>query len=572
MPPSRRTFLKASGIVAASALAGTAEAAPVKPATAAQPRRRTFFDLLRPPDFVRSYETDKPIEFAKSRATSWSESGISVEMDLSRKDRARILLKAPEKPVGRIQLRWQLRVPETLRFLGDHWERGYGDLEWRGLIGDRVMPWYFLTYDGARTHGYGVATRPSAMAFWRVDDAGVSLWLDVRNGGSPVLLGERTLELCSIVTCEGREDETPWQAARSFVKQLCRTPRLAPSPIYGGNNWYYAYGENCSAESIVRDAGLLADLTGGLVNRPFQVIDDGWESAGSSGSRPWSQGNAAFPDMPGLAARLKGMGVRPGIWMRPLWTEDRALENFALRRPDAGGEREILLDPTIPEVREQIRADISRLTAWGYELIKHDFSTADLFGRWGFSMRASLTDDGWSFHDRTRTTAEIVLDLYRTIRQAAGEQTLILGCNTIGHIAAGIFEAQRIGDDTSGREWDRTRRMGVNALAFRGLQHGAFFAADADCAGITPAIPWSLNKQWMDLLAHSGTPMFVSANPSELDDGQKRFLREAWRRAADNQPVAEPLDWLNTTTPQRWRFGTQEKTYDWYGISGDTTL
>ncbi|PYT32182.1 MAG: hypothetical protein DMG58_10690 [Acidobacteria bacterium] len=43
---------------------------------------------------------------------------------------------------------------------------------------------------------------------------------------------------------------------------------------------------------------------------------------------------------------------------------------------------------------------------------------------------------------------------------------------------------------TSGRDWNRTRRMGVNTLAFRGVQHGAFFATDADCVGIMAAVPW----------------------------------------------------------------------------------
>jgi hypothetical protein len=55
-----------------------------------------------------------------------------------------------------------------------------------------------------RTHGYGVATQSNAMASRRVDSAGVSLWLDVRNGRSPALLGERKLELCTVVTREGR--------------------------------------------------------------------------------------------------------------------------------------------------------------------------------------------------------------------------------------------------------------------------------------------------------------------------------------------------------------------------------
>jgi alpha-galactosidase len=272
--------------------------------------------------------------------------------------------------------------------------------------------------------------------------------------------------------------------------------------------------------------------------------------------------------MPGLATRLKTMGVRPGIWMRPLLTHERGTEALALKRPQAPGREGRLLDPTIPEVRERIRSDVAGLVAWDYELIKHDFSTYDLFGRWGFRMDGSVTDDGWAFADRSRTTAEVVLDLYRAIREGAGERTIVTGCNTIGHLGAGLFELQRTGDDTSGKQWDRTRRMGVNTLAFRSVQHGKFFAVDADCVGLTAAIPWQMNKQWLDLLSRSGTPLFVSAGPEAVGTEQRKALREAFGRAAVVQPLAEPLDWLETTTPERWRVGAETVRYDWYGSTG----
>jgi len=69
--------------------------------------------------------------------------------------------------------------------------------------------------------------------------------------------------------------------------------------------------------------------------------------------------------------------------------------------------------------------------------------------------------------------------------------------------------------------------MGVNILAFRAVQHETFFAADADCVSHTTAIPWQLNKQWLDLLSRSGTPLFVSAAPDAVGAEQRKALR--WR-------------------------------------------
>jgi alpha-galactosidase len=105
--------------------------------------------------------------------------------------------------------------------------------------------------------------------------------------------------------------------------------------------------------------------------------------------------------------------------------------------------------------------------------------------------------------------------------------------------------------------------MGINTLAFRMPQHDTFFAVDADCVGLTNEVPWELNRQWLDLLAASGTPLFVSADPAATGPEQRAALTAAFARAATLQPPAEPLDWLNTTAPRRWRFGIETHEFHW---------
>ncbi len=120
--------------------------------------------------------------------------------------------------------------------------------------------------------------------------------------------------------------------------------------------------------------------------------------------------------------------------------------------PARTGETERYLDPTIPENLKRIGDIIALYKDWGFHLVKHDYSTYDFFGRWGFQMKEEMTVPGWRFNKNTHTNAEILLDLYNTIREAAGDMYLI-GCNTVSHLSAGIFELNRIGDDTSGKEW-----------------------------------------------------------------------------------------------------------------------
>jgi alpha-galactosidase len=548
---SRRGLLAASAAWPAVGLGQTPAAAP------------GYVDIMRAPDSVAAQLEGGTIALARA-GSHWTGKGIDLEAE-PKGGEIPILIEAPEAPLERVHMRWRARVPERWRILNDQWERSYGDLEWRGVVGERILPWYFLASDGKTTHGYGVATGASCFAFWQADPAGISLWLDVRNGGGPVILGPRVLMTAVVRVQRGAAGETAFESARRFSKALCARPRLPAQPVYGSNNWYYAYGRNCSAEDALRDSSLAAELAPAGGNRPYVVIDDGWQLTNAAG--PWERGNDRFPDMSGLAEGMKHRGVRPGIWMRPLYTT--AAIPAAARVARSGATRNATIDPTVPEMLELVRQDVRRLVGWGFELVKHDYSSYDLLGRWGPAMGAELTNSGWHFAARGKTNAEVALALYGAIRDAAGD-ALLIGCNTFGHLGAGLFELQRTGDDTSGREFDRTRRMGVNTLAFRAPQHGAFFALDADCAPITPQVPWELASRWLDLVARSGAALFVSPDPKALNVETRAAIGRAFASAARQQPVAEPLDWMETTTPGRWRIQGKTVEYDWYGAEGAT--
>jgi alpha-galactosidase len=545
---SRRDFLHQATMAAALAPLVRAQ---VRPAA-------TAIDLTRPPDSIVLQATGPDRVLHRVRDDRW-EDADSVVAFRPANGSLRVALLSPTTAVRRLRLRWRASLSDVRLILGDAWERGYGDLEWRGFVPDRVMPWYFATTDGRSTHAYGVRTDASALCFWQVDPQGISLWLDVRSGGVGVELGARELHLCDVVTRAGKPGETAFAAIHAFCRQMCPAARIPSQPVFGSNDWYWAYGKN-SAATVLTDAQHVVELspTGG--NRPFAVIDDGWQperGQTKTGVGMWDRGNEKFPDMAGLAADIRRTGARPGIWIRPLLAPASAADSARLPRDRA------ILDPTIPEVRQKIAEDIARVRTWGYELLKHDYSTFDIFGRWGSTMGEALTRDGWTFASGPKqTTAEVIADLYRTIREAAGD-ALVIGCNTISHLSAGVFDICRIGDDTSGREWARTRKMGVNTLAFRGAQHGAFYVADADCVGVTNAVPWNFNRQWLDLLARSGTMLFVSLAPDALGADVRRDLKSAFAIAATPQSLAEPIDWQQSAWPRRWRLGGKEALYDW---------
>lgn len=569
---NRRNFLQAALTTAGVAVLPSSVVAAQCRGTGAE---STFLHLLRSPSRVTAFlNLQQPLHLeASSDGQRWSGGDLGVDTVVSAQSVV-ITISAPKTELRYVRLRWQMKVSTDLLVLGDAWERSYGDLSWRSLVAERVLPWYFATLDehSGAIHCYGVRTGAGALCCWQVDADGVTLWLNTSNGGSGVLLGERPLSAATIVVREGAHEENQTETIAAFCKQMCSRPARPMFPMYGTNDWYYAYGKN-SAEQTIRDAEFAALLAGSNQVRPFVVVDDGWADAATGVRSP------LFPDMAALAGNLGKHTVRPGIWIRPLiapTTTNPAWllpgSRFGKRQERA---REVALDPTVPEARAVALAKVKQVADWGFELIKHDFSTYELLGQWGFEMGADPTLPGWSLHDRTRTNAEVITDLYAGIREAAGPGKLILGCNTVGHLGQGLFDASRTGDDTSGRVWERTRRMGVNTLAFRLPQHGTFFIQDADCVGITPDIPWEKNRQWMEVVAKSGTALFISPGEGARSPDVVAAIRDAFKVAAENSIGLQPMDCQESSTPSVWSRsakagkmpdGTEH--YDWCSPDG----
>lgn len=469
-----------------------------------------------------------------------SEGGTALRVDVS------------GPAVARVMLRWHRAHPVTALVMGDAWERGYGELEWRSIRPERVLPWMALVHDPAsgRTWGYGVQVRGGAFAFWQVDAQGLSLVLDLRSGGEPVRPGDRAVHAATVHWTVS--DSTPFRAQQELTAVLCPDPLLPDEPVAGANNWYYAYGRGLSARGVAADARFVSDLAGESRVRPFQIVDDGWSAHGvgdgeSASAGPWAQSRPQMGDMSELAAAITAEGARPGIWFRPLLRRGHGASGVRTAAADV-----CALDPSDPGVLDIVSADVECFVAWGFELIKQDFSSFDLLGAWGPQLGARPSR-GPALHNPGLTTAEALTGLYSRIHEAAGD-AIVIGCNVFGHLAAGLQQVCRIGDDVSGLDWNRTRRVGVNALAFRLAQNTRFFNVDADCVPSTPDTPWAMNRQFLDLVSRSGAAMFISTDPDTRNDGVENDLSEALRRVLGGQEGGlEPVDWLHSPTPSRWK-------------------
>ncbi|MBR2982735.1 MAG: DUF4838 domain-containing protein [Kiritimatiellae bacterium] len=475
-----------------------------------------------------------------------------------------------------VTLVWRRRhAPETRIFRND-WERAYGESGWTSVAEDagRGSAWYCLVKeDDGRTDGWGVAVQPNAFCWWQVSPEEIRLTIDVRAGARPVNLGGRTLKAAKLVMRRGKAGERPWTAARLFCRLMCPEPRIPKKPVYGYNDWYCAYGEN-TATNFLADAGLVVSLCEGLANRPYVVMDDGWQKNsppvvsplghGASGWGPWDEAGDRFGmKMKPFAEAVARLGAKPGLWYRPYRAWDGVPEEMKLKA------RPICFDPSAKGVTGRLAADIARFRSWGMKLVKVDYMVADITGAMAFPRKVGGRPmmDSIVWRDESRTTCEVLLEQYRAMRQAAGDDMVLIACNAFDHLIAGIFDLQRTGGDTSGVIWGQTRKFGVNALSARSPHDKVFYAADADCVGLAwdGAVDWSLNRQWLDLVSRSGTPLFVSwrrqlATPPVRDALKKAFARASYL----TNMTAEPLDWESSDTPREWRLVDGETVrYDW---------
>jgi alpha-galactosidase len=443
-------------------------------------------------------------------------------------------------------------VGEIDKILGDQWERSADPvgLDWMGKIPHRRMPWYFHLFDGTALHSFGVKTGGAVFAWFECDTSGITLWLDARSGGQAVELLEPLLA-CEVVCREGRDTEIPFRAAEDFCRMMCEKPNLPKEPIFGVNNWYWAYGR-ISHESVATETDQLMQMTEGTKHRPYIILDDGWQLNRTYGKNayiggPWLP-NDRFGDMRRTADMIRSKGAKAGIWFRPLLTLDDACAEAKLSDFSAGG---VILDPTHPYTLEQVEADARTIRSWGYDLIKHDFTTMDILGMSPFTAElhtVSITKGERSFFDSTVTTATAIKRLYEAIQRGAGDGEVI-GCNAVGHLLAGIHSVYRTGGDTSGRSFEWTRRNGVNTMMRLPL-NDAFYRADPDCAAFTERVDTGLNLDFLEMCALTGVTTLASVTPGILRREEMERINSIYRLADRDEMRYGILDFETNSNPE----------------------
>jgi alpha-galactosidase len=525
-----------------------------------QQNSRTLNDMTSNPVSVQAFTEQESVYLTKYENGIWKANNIEVYIE-GTDDGASVYVTAPNVKLRKVKIEWNIKTNPEAKILGDAWERSYGDLGWKTLNANDINPWYAMVSNANITNGFGVKTGTNTMCFWKLSQEKVSLTLDTKSGGLGVNLGERKLHAADLVFREGKEGESSYQATREFCKLMCPVNNYLPKERYvGWLDWYISYGDY-NANDFINETKAFAELVNDSPIKAFSLVDAGWAIRDSKPSSTcWhdyqDRGSDRFPDMKLVATEIKSTGLIPGIWTRPLCTNPNDTK-IRLQHDST------LIDPSVPENLEYVKNMMNNFREWGYDIIKHDFSQVDIFGRWGKEMGAELTDDGWTFQDSTKTTAEIILNLYKAIREGAGDDCTIIGCNTISHLSAGIFEFYRVGDD-SGNNLERALKYGPNGLIYRLPQDGIFYSIDPDCIGNLTNIPWWYNKQFMDLISKSYGLLYFSTEMDKLTIEHKTAIKRAIEEINNTKEhTLEPIDWIENSLPQQWKDAKDTYQLNW---------
>jgi alpha-galactosidase len=353
------------------------------------------------------------------------------------------------------------------------------------------------------------------------------------------------------------------------------SPDSANAAIPVGWCSWYKFFTRVTDEDIRRNLQSAEKLRRQL---PLEVIqiDDGFEA--SIGD--WFDFQPTFPNgLAPLATEIRQAGFTPGLWLAPFLVDPRS--RLAQAHPDwilhgrfnrpanAGfnlwGMIATALDLTVPGALDYTCQVVDRAAhEWGYPYLKLDFLYAGaLPGR---------------RHDPTQTRAQILRQGLRALRQAAGEETTLLGCGCPLGSAIGLFSPMRIGPDVS-RDWEPvfmgwkayinqepdypSTRNAIHNILTRAPLHRRWWINDPDPILLRRDTNLSLAE-----VQSLATTIALTGGSCLLSDDLPRLTPERIRIAQALLPVIglrpQIPDWFEAETPARLRLDLENSSGKWH--------
>jgi hypothetical protein len=330
--------------------------------------------------------------------------------------------------------------------------------------------------------------------------------------------------------------------------------RLNPI-INGWCSWFYTHTQATEEEQL-RNAQFIAKYL-----KPYGMewvqIDDGFQRSFGD----W-EGNQLYPHgMKWLAAKIRELGLKPGIWVAPtVISEDTeiARKHAEWLVHDADGEVQTVANPrakyaldiTHPGARRWVHELFKRISGeWGYDFIKIDFVE--------WSILAAQR-----YYDATVSKAQAYRMLFETIRAAIGSDRHLLDCGP-GPVTVGLLDSMRIELDLPHLTWDQYAKnfnSNAPAMAKRYYFHKRIWINDADHLGLALlTVPQA--QAAASIIALSGGTMISGDRLYQLDPARLEILKKVLPAYGE---AARPIDLFEKSFPEIFVLKIQKNFGDWW--------
>jgi Melibiase len=281
----------------------------------------------------------------------------------------------------------------------------------------------------------------------------------------------------------------------------------------------------------------------------FVQIDDHWQNGQKRNGWPAMdfyhvnpQGPYAAGMQP-IAKEITSLGLLPGIWMLPFAIDDKDPVfadklDLVVHRADGtpydtywGG---TCLDMTNPVARDYVAGFISQAVhQWGYGYLKIDGQYTGLACLQDYPNQAYVDDKFGDavFMDKTQSNMQAARLGLKTVREAAGPDTFILGCclpqneRSLGMLL-GLVDAQRVGPDNT-HSWANIQH-GTLAGSHLYFLNGRIWWNDPDPIYARPVVPmheFLCYGSWVTLLsAHHTTSDWMPEYTQERIDALRCMM------------------------------------------------
>lgn len=348
----------------------------------------------------------------------------------------------------------------------------------------------------------------------------------------------------------------PYTGLEDYAAMYGRLHHVRLNPIINGwCSWPYTHLQATEDEQLRNAAFIARHLkSSGL---EWVQIDDGYQRAFGD----W-EGNHLYPHgMQWLAAEIRQLGLKPGIWVAPYAIDEHA--DIVQQHPewlahDASGNVQVtastraryILDITHPGAQQWLRQLFEKLSReWGYDFIKIDFVAWTLLAV-------------ERYYDPTMSRAQAYRLGFEIMRTAMGPHRHLLDCGP-GPETVGLLDSMRIEQDLPRLTWEQYTKYGNStapAVAKRYYFHQRTWINDADHVGLA-LLTLSQAEAVASLIALSGGTVISGDRLYALDAARLTMLKKILPAYGE---AARPLDLFETDRPELFALHIQKTWGAWW--------